>query len=76
MRNSVPGTDDRGAAGPRRQRLAVEIAAALAVKFVLLFAIWAAWFSHPARPDLDARSVAAAVLGAGHGASERKEARE
>ncbi len=45
-----------------RPRLAVEITAALAVKFVLLFAIWVAFFAHPIGRDLDAARVAAAML--------------
>jgi hypothetical protein len=78
MRDAAQGSDrnDVHATGLRRPRLAIEIAAALAIKLVLLFAIWAAWFSHPLRPNLDERSVAAAVLGAGHGATERREAQE
>jgi hypothetical protein len=78
MQDAAPRTDleTEPAAGPRRSHLAVEIVAALAVKFLLLFALWAAWFSHPVRPNLDERSVAAAVLGAGHGAPERRETRE
>ena len=75
MRGAAQRTDGNRprATAWRRSRLAVEIAAALVVKFVLLLAIWAAWFSHPARPNLDERTVAAAVLGAAHGTAEPKE---
>ena len=54
-------------ARPRRSRprLALEITVALAVKLLLLYAIWATWFAHPASRTLDERGVVAAVLGVG-----------
>ena len=46
----------------RRSRLAAEIAIALAVKFALLYLLWAAFFAEPQSRDLDAGAVTAALL--------------
>jgi len=46
----------------RRSRLAVEISIALAIKFALLYVIWAAFFADPQGRGLDASAVAAALL--------------
>jgi hypothetical protein len=48
----------------RRPRLALEITVVLLVKLLLLYAIWVAWFAQPVSRGLDARSVAARLLGA------------
>jgi len=72
---SPPAADARAASRARRPRarLAVEIAAVLAVKFTLLYVIWAVWFAQPASSDLDARGVAAAVLGVPPGPSRHQD---
>jgi hypothetical protein len=43
-------------------RLAREITLILAVKFVLIFALWFAFFRHPLDHDLDAAAVSRALL--------------
>ena len=78
MPHAMDATDAKGVpwARPRRSRLAVEFAVALIVKFVLLYAIWAAWFAHPVTRNLDERGVAAALLRLDHAAAEHRETRE
>lgn len=54
----MPATSRRG------PRLRHEIAAALALKAVLLTALYALFFSAPHRPPADAAAAGAAVIGA------------
>jgi hypothetical protein len=50
--------------GPRsRSRLALEIKIALCLQAVLLYLLWAAFFSHPASRQLNERRVAADLFG-------------
>ena len=78
MPHAVDATDAKRVPGarPRRSRLAVEIAVALLVKFVLLYVLWAVWFAHPVSRHLDEGSVAAALFRVDHGPAERRETRE
>ena len=46
-----------------RSRLALEITIALCLKAVLLYLLWAAFFSHPASRQLNERRVAADLFG-------------
>jgi len=46
-----------------RNRFAREIMLILAVKFVLMFALWFAFFRHPIDKGLDADAVSRVVLG-------------
>ena len=64
--DAPPSAVRKAIAPPRRRRprLAAEITVALLVKFLLLYGIWVAWFSHPAGDSLNGESVAAALLGA------------
>ena len=66
----APGAGNVPRARSRRLRLGVEIAVVLLVKFAFLYAIWAAWFAHPASRSLDARGVAAALFHVNCGAQE------
>jgi hypothetical protein len=75
----VPGGPHRAAdarLGVRRSRLAVEITVALLVKFLLLYALWAAWFAHPQSRDLDGASVSAVLLSTGPSAATDESARD
>jgi hypothetical protein len=63
-------------AGRPRSRLAVEVTVALLVKFLLLYAIWAAWFAHPESRRLDERGVAANLLAVKPAPPARAEPRE
>ena len=47
----------------RRSRLAIEITIALAVKFVLIYAIWSAWFSDPVSKKMTKATIAADIFG-------------
>jgi hypothetical protein len=47
----------------RRSRLAIEITIALAVKFVLIYAIWNAWFSDPVSRKMTKATIAADMFG-------------
>jgi hypothetical protein len=58
----------------RRPRLALEIAALLCIKAVLLFGLWAAFFSHPAGRQLTEGRVAADLFGPGPASSMGNEA--
>ena len=46
-----------------RSRLALEITVALCIKVVLLYLLWAAFFSHPASRQLNERRVADDLFG-------------
>jgi len=46
---------------PHRSSLALDIALALAVKFIALFIIWSVWFASPQGTRLDAKQVGASV---------------
>jgi hypothetical protein len=59
-----------------RARLALEITIVLLVKFLLLYAIWAVWFAHPASRHLDERGVAATLFAVKNVPPGREEARE
>ncbi len=57
----------------KRGTLRVEIAVALIAKTVLLYAIWAAFFSHPIDKHLTGESVQRALLGSPPAASAPRE---
>ena len=47
----------------RRPRLALEITIALAVKFVLIYMIWNAWFSDPVSRKMTMATIATDIFG-------------
>lgn len=78
MNHAAQATDAKALPPARRPRarLAVEITVVLVIKCLLLYAIWAVWFAHPASRHLDERDVAATLFAVKNVPPGREESRE